>query len=268
MLRVLEINKKQLMIINKNLKFYVVLIIVSVLVSCSSPEKNKKLYPEVSFKRVVNSKPQVLTLKKSYINRSESRSLQQKRNQINLKRLFRIYGPQAGKRIQDWKYTIIDYQRGSEIEKLTVANRFINSLEFVDDKIHWKKKDYWATPLETLASNGGDCEDFVIAKYYTLAKLGVSEQCLSLNYVKVKNYNKSHMVLIYQCSDQDKALVLDNLNPQLLTVKQRNDLISVYSFNQSGMWITDKQGVKRKLANIRHLSRWDDLQQRIKQENL
>jgi len=253
---------------NKKLTFIFGLIAILGLVSCSAPEKHRKLYPEVSIKRVANSKPQVLSVKHRPHYRSASYSLQANRDSIRLKQLFKVYGKQAKKRIQDWKYTINDYQRGSEIEKLNVANRFINRLNFVDDKIHWQKKDYWATPMETLASSGGDCEDLAIAKYYTLTKLGMPDQCLTLNYVKVKNYNKPHMVLVYQCFNQDEALVLDNLNPQLLSVKQRKDLVSVYSFNQSGMWFTNKMGEKQKLSHLSRLRLWDDVRLRIKQESL
>ena len=57
-------------------------------------------------------------------------------------------------------------------------------MRFIDDIIHWNKVDYWATPIEFLASHGGDCEDFAIAKYFTLIQLGIPEEQLTLTYVK------------------------------------------------------------------------------------
>lgn len=244
-------------------KIYLIILICLFVVSCSTPPKPRKLHPDVSITTVANSKPQVVytkSTKKIYRTRPKNYS-------AKLKKIFNIYGVNAKKRIQDWEYTIVDHQRKSEIEKLHVANRFINRLNFIDDKRHWRNNDYWATPLETLASSGGDCEDFAIAKYYTLLKLGMSEQCLTLNYVKVKNYNKPHMVLVYQCTKNDQPLVLDNLNPELLSVKQRTDIIPIYSFNQKGMWLSNDLGKKKKLSKYNRLSLWDDLRQRIRYEN-
>ncbi len=53
------------------------------------------------------------------------------------------------------------------------VNDFFNQLPFVDDLPHWGVEDYWATPAEALASNGADCEDYSIAKYFMLKELGV-----------------------------------------------------------------------------------------------
>lgn len=35
--------------------------------------------------------------------------------------------------------------------------------------------DYWATPYEFLARDKGDCEDYVIAKYFALLHLGIKK---------------------------------------------------------------------------------------------
>ena len=85
----------------------------------------------------------------------------------------------------------------TDLEKLEKVNRFFNQVNFVSDAIHWQKKDYWATPIEFLASDGGDCEDFALAKYFTLKMLGVPEKKLNLTYVKAWKLNQSHMVLTY-----------------------------------------------------------------------
>ncbi len=52
-------------------------------------------------------------------------------------------------------------------------------------------------PLEFLGSNAGDCEDFTIAKYFSLLELGVSDKKLRLVYVKTIELNQFHMVLAY-----------------------------------------------------------------------
>ena len=159
------------------------IIVVIIVNGCSSPPQK----PIVSVKKIKHSKPSIvhklIATKKITKKPALSREI---------KKLVKRYGQDAIVRIRDWNYTISDYRRSSEIKKLIVANRFINRLNFVDDSLHWNKIDYWATPIETLASSGGDCEDFAIAKYYTLNKLGVSKQCLHFNYVNVKNYDKNN----------------------------------------------------------------------------
>jgi hypothetical protein len=81
------------------------------------------------------------------------------------------HGPEARQRVEAWRDLVEREQSVAEGEKLRSVNAFINRLVFVDDAVHWGREDYWATPLETLVSNGGDCEDFTIAKYYTLRSL-------------------------------------------------------------------------------------------------
>lgn len=225
------------------------LVAVGFTISCSSPPKPKKLYPNVSMVKVPE----------------KAKPVRQKRKAkpSEFQRVVKRYGKNGLRRIKNWQYLINDYQRKPELEKLKIANTYINQLRFVDDIVHWGKKDYWATPVETLASNGGDCEDFAIAKYYTLSKLGMSEQCLSLSYVRVKGYNKPHMVLVYQCFEEDSAIVLDNLNPRLLSQKERRDLTTIYSFNAKNMWIMRPSGQKRKLNSQSRMRLWDDLKRRV-----
>ena len=75
---------------------------------------------------------------------------------------------------------------------------------FEDDDQHWHQADYWATPIETLASNGGDCEDFSIAKYFTLRELGVAEQCLRLTNVNALSLISLKQIFINpECDRQD-----------------------------------------------------------------
>ena len=53
--------------------------------------------------------------------------------------------------------------------RLDGVNRFFNRrIAFRDDLQVWHVEDYWASPLETLQQGMGDCEDFAIAKYFSL----------------------------------------------------------------------------------------------------
>jgi len=56
-----------------------------------------------------------------------------------------------------------------EVGQMAAVNSFFNRLiVFADDATVWGQPDFWASPLETLDKGQGDCEDFAIAKYFTL----------------------------------------------------------------------------------------------------
>ncbi|MCK5829235.1 MAG: transglutaminase-like cysteine peptidase [Methylococcales bacterium] len=176
------------------------------------------------------------------------------------------YGKKARRRVEDWRYLIEDNKDLTEKNKLVLVNNFINQVDFEDDNVHWKQNDYWATPIETLASNGGDCEDFSLAKYFTLSELGIADQCLRMTYVKAMPVNKPHMVLTYQCRRSDRPLVLDNLNTSILPAEQRKDLLPVYSFNVQGLWIAKQRGMGQKVGNKERSSLWVEFLQRLAKE--
>jgi predicted transglutaminase-like cysteine proteinase len=121
------------------------------------------------------------------------------------------YGKDARALLIAWEDLIRHDRSLSDLEKLEKVNQFFNRMEFVDDIRHWGEKDYWATPIEFLSSQGGDCEDFSIAKYFTLKAMGVDEGKLNLTYVKALQYNMHHMVMTYYSKPGAVPLVLDNL---------------------------------------------------------
>ena len=88
------------------------------------------------------------------------------------------HGLTARHRLESWDTLMHLRQATSEKDKLQQVNDFFNQVQFISDEIHWQKKDYWATPIEFLSTNGGDCEDFALAKYFTLRELGVSDKKL------------------------------------------------------------------------------------------
>ncbi|TKB56089.1 transglutaminase-like cysteine peptidase [Ferrimonas aestuarii] len=121
-------------------------------------------------------------------------------------------------------------------QQLQRVNDFFNQYQFISDQQHWQRADYWATPLEFVASGGGDCEDFSLAKFFTLRVLGMPSSQLRLMYAKAVELNQAHMVLTYQPPSSAMPLVLDNINPKILPGAQRPDLVPVYSFNGEGLW--------------------------------
>jgi len=178
------------------------------------------------------------------------------------------YGSLARARYEHWQNLISAGENLSDIEKLTRVNAFFNQVDFVNDIDHWGVEDYWATPMQLLASNGGDCEDFSIAKYFTLRQMGIPAKNLRLTYVKALELNQAHMVLTYFRTPDSDPLVLDNLVSKIQKSSSRNDLLPVYSFNAEGLWLARERGNEQHLGRPERLSRWNEVVARISTEQL
>ena len=182
-------------------------------------------------------------------------------------KVLSVYNKSAENRVRQWQQVLFENTGSDTADQLYEINRFFNRLEFVDDLTHWNKNDYWATPVEFLATNGGDCEDFTIAKYFSLRALGVPTEKLRLMYVKALRYDMAHMVLAYYETPLSIPLVLDNLNPDILPANKRRDLKPVYSFNGDGLWIAKEKGQGKQVQKGGNNNLWEDLNKRMIQES-
>lgn len=114
--------------------------------------------------------------------------------------------------------------------KLARVNDFFNHYAYRTDEELWQQEDYWATPTEFIGRAGGDCEDYVISKYFVLRSLDIPDDKLHLAYVKSTRQNIKHMVVNYFETPGSTPLVLDNYYPKMLPASQRSDLKPIYSF--------------------------------------
>ena len=175
------------------------------------------------------------------------------------------YDGEARLRTVSWQNVLVAAKRAKQDQrKLALINNFFNQqIKFADDISHWGKNDYWATPLEFIASGAGDCEDFSIAKYFSLKEAGVAEDKLRLTYVKAIKLGQAHMVLTYFAHPRSIPLVLDNLIPEIKQADQRKDLLPVYSFNGAGLWIAKARGTGQRVGSSGRLSLWENLKQKM-----
>lgn len=178
-------------------------------------------------------------------------------------KIEREYGKEASERVENWQHLLQQQEYQDEQDKLEKVNDFFNQRRFIDDYVHWQKQDYWATPLEFLATDGGDCEDFSIAKYVSLRQLGVPAEKMRLMYVKALKLNQAHMVLAYYPEANAIPLVLDNLDKQIKPATRRKDLLPVYSFNGDGLWLAKAQGRGKKVQPEGSHSLWEEVADRI-----
>jgi predicted transglutaminase-like cysteine proteinase len=180
------------------------------------------------------------------------------------------FGAGTMERIDDWiryggsqKQAREEQRRkapASDLEALNSVNKFFNRVRYAEDIKHWGQDDYWAAPIELVSSNGGDCEDYAIAKYYLLKELGVPIERLRITYVKSLKLNQAHMVLAYYSAPGAEPLILDNLDERIRPASERDDLDPVYSFNDDQVELakTGQKGVPTQLRA------WQTLQGRLR----
>jgi predicted transglutaminase-like cysteine proteinase len=154
--------------------------------------------------------------------------------------------------------------------RLEAVNRFFNRrIVFADDWQVWRVDDHWASPLESLQQGMGDCEDYAIAKYFSLLVVGMPASQLRLVYVRLQiggpgGASQPHMVLAYYASPAAEPLILDNLVSEIRPASRRPDLTPVFSFNSEGLW--QGNGSQRMGDPVERLSRWREVLRKAREE--
>ena len=178
------------------------------------------------------------------------------------------YGDRARGRLETWEQLMLSHRSSDEKTKLEHVNDFFNEVPWLSDDKHWGLRDYWATPLEMIGTFGGDCEDFSIAKYITLVKMGVDATKLRITYVRAPRLGQPHMVLAYYPKKGAEPLILDNLDKVIRPAGQRTDLIPVYSFNATSLWASGRAGDSRRLGGAARLAMWREVSKRMRLEGM
>lgn len=178
------------------------------------------------------------------------------------------YGSEARERVVAWQVLMDEMavSNKSDLVKIKQANDFFNRVKWVSDQRHWGVEDYWATPIETLGTNAGDCEDFSIGKYFTLEEINFDSDKIRITYVKALDYNQAHMVLAYYATPDAEPLILDNINKTILPASKRKDLLPIYSFNAESLWLARSRGRKIAINPKKSLPQWNELNERMMKE--
>lgn len=172
-------------------------------------------------------------------------------------------GPRAMAAVKALQPLLAEGPGRDEPALLAAINDFFNRrVVFTDDRVAWGQDDHWASPLETLEKGLGDCEDYAIAKYFSLIAAGVPVAKLRLVYVRAAiggpgGVSQAHMVLAWYAQPGAEPLILDNLIGEVRPASRRPDLTPVFSFNSEGLW----QGTAGASAGdpVSRLSRWREI---------
>lgn len=180
------------------------------------------------------------------------------------------YGGDGVALLERWDQLVATENQRPPTEQIKLVNQFFNkNLRYTEDLVLWKKSDYWATPLETLGVRAGDCDDYAIAKYLTLLRMGMPTENLRLIYVRAQvggaqsKIFQAHMVLGYYPQPDAVPLIMDSLVSSIEPATERPDLHPVFSFNSEGLWVGNQQTAADPTAR---LSRWRDLLARVQEE--
>ena len=179
-------------------------------------------------------------------------------------------GPQAAQGVRVLQPVLASLAEADDAARLDAVNRFFNRrIVFADDTQVWRVDDHWASPLETLQQGMGDCEDYAIAKYFSLLALGMPASQLRLVYVRLQiggpgGASQPHMVLAYYASAHAEPLILDNLIGDIRPASRRPDLTPVFSFNSEGLW--QGNGSQRMGDPVERLSRWREVLRKARAE--
>ena len=97
---------------------------------------------------------------------------------------------------------------------------------------------------------------------------GCDDEKLRITYVKAIQYNIHHMVLTYYSDPEAEPLVLDNLVDSINPASKRTDLMPIFGFNGSGLWMAKQRGQGRMAGSSNRIKLWQDLLQKMSENNL
>ncbi len=136
-------------------------------------------------------------------------------------------------KLVEWRIYLSGIQSLSHLDKIYAINNYVNSFPYIRDEKSSEVRDSWATPLEFF-SRGGDCEEFAIAKYFSLIFVGFQKESLRIVVVKDVLLNVYHAVLAVKINN--RIIIMDNQikNPTNHIVIKH--YMPLYSINEDAWW--------------------------------
>lgn len=130
--------------------------------------------------------------------------------------------------------SIVDLGRKHEGRvQLGWLNRAVNmAIRPVSDWAQYGLADFWASPLQTLGSEAGDCEDYAIVKYVALRELGILSDDLRLVIVQDDKREVGHAVVAVRY--EQRWLILDNRTMAILNAEDIHYYRPLFALDQQG----------------------------------
>lgn len=138
----------------------------------------------------------------------------------------------------EWQKRLDALRAVPAADRLKAVNDMVNRVAYRDDIELYGVADHWAAPSEFFR-RGGDCEDYVIAKYLLLRALGVPAEAMRMVVVWDRYRNIAHAVLVV--TQGGKRIVLDNAERRASVAEENGRYRPLYSFNERRMWVHTKR---------------------------
>lgn len=134
----------------------------------------------------------------------------------------------------EWRRFLAEAAALQPREQLDAVNRFMNTHAYIVDPINWGVQDYWASPGQFFTRDG-DCEDYAIAKFFSLRALGFPPERLRIVVLQDTNLRTPHAVLAVQMDESE--LILDNQVQQVVDHRHIHHYRPLYSLNETRWWM-------------------------------
>ena len=113
-------------------------------------------------------------------------------------------------------------------DQLQLVNRFVNRRRYTEQSLGTR----WETPA-TFLKEGGDCEDYAVAKYFLLRTMGVPAEDLRIVVGRTRHHAAYHALLAVRVAH---SVLLFDTDDRLLPGDRRSDYLYLYSINEISLW--------------------------------
>ncbi len=137
--------------------------------------------------------------------------------------------------VKSWKEMITSIEGKKLREQLNIVNEWGNEHPYIVDQLNWGIEDFWETPHEFISVNG-DCEDYAIAKYYSLKALGIPLDKMRIIIVQDFNLGGIIHAILGVYGDNDELFILDNQIDQVMPAMKIYHYRPIYSVNEDWWW--------------------------------
>lgn len=121
----------------------------------------------------------------------------------------------------------------AERQQLTLVNKYVNKRHAIRQNERRARGDDGWKSMATFLKEGGDCEDFAIAKYFLLRELGFDAEDLRVVITWDRGARAYHALLAVNVAP--RALLLETDDTMRSGSGQRNYRF-LYSINEHGVW--------------------------------
>jgi len=133
----------------------------------------------------------------------------------------------------EWRESLVRMEKQPKSAQLQLVNKYLNASPYVLDIATWGIADYWETPLEFLMFSG-DCEDYAIAKFFSLLRLGFSNDQMQIVIVQDQNLKVPHAILAVTLDGVN--YILDNQISQVVPDTLIHHYTPMYGVNLTSWW--------------------------------